>query len=639
MAESGIPKARRLNPFAFPSETSVRFWLLIITALMLTFDTGSYLGQVLGLITFPEWEQSWIESVKFVALPGSLAFSMLIIATLIYRGHPNRIRHAKKLRVISPDTDTQFAIATQELVSISSVSPPPSIEMANRAQSVDGQAFGLRNRYAVRLGSGLRLLLRRDPKSFRAIVLHELAHIANKDILPTYFAQAIWFSFVILTVIPLLIFIAYNFIQGQIEKISGGLTLEELIRLFTINVPTVIISLFQIGCMLAFVVAIRGSLLRVREIYADWQAKLWGAGDALMAILRRNSTQDKIRRWSYFWRLHPTSQERLVALEYPEQLFQIKAELPFFVGALLGFLVESMFYLGIALIMIVLKAGGFVTQLIKNIIPLLSSALMNSPFLSSFVFLVIYVTFYGMLLIMILVILALGAILAYSLVGALGLEIQREAVADMVTQRQNLVAYLKLWKPAVLLAFGFFIGYFLTPFSVVGRFTELINLSGLKIILMTIIMVGVAALLAWLGLIYIRFFARRMMGAHIGASSPQRARRLLTFFTSGWLLIFFPPIVLWHIDITAIANGGAIIFTQWVGALAVVTMGVLFQCTIVFGVTWVLVQAYRFFRKPRCPSCNQITKKRYAVGEVCEHCGKDLAPWLFISESSLPNSA
>lgn len=639
MAETDNPKARQLNPFAFPSETNVRFTLLIITGLMLTFNTWSYFGQVLGLITVPEWNQSWIQYVKFVALPGSLAFSMLVIATLIYRGHPNRIRRAKNLRAISLDNDPQFASAIQELVSVSRVSPSPSIEMANGSQSVDGQAFGLWNRYAVRLGNGLRLLLRRNPENFRAVVLHELAHIANKDILPTYFAQAIWVVFVTLTVLPSLVYVVYNFIAGVVEKILGGLTAEEAIRIFTVNLPTTIIALFQIGCMLAFVVAIRGSLLRVREIYADWRARLWGAGDALMAILRLNSSHDTTKRWSYFWRLHPTSQERLDALAQPERLFQIKAELPFFVGVLLGFLAESMFYLGLALIMIVLRAGGVVTQLIKNIIPLLSSELMNSPFLSSFVSLVIYVTFYGILLIMLLVILALGAILAYSLVGALGLEIQREAIADMVVGRRNMVSYLKLWKPAILLAFGFFIGYFLTPFSILGMFAELINLNGFKIALMTVSIFGVAAFLAWLGLIYIRFFARRMMGSHIGITSPRGARRLLTLFTSSWFLIFFPPIVLWHIDIIGLATGGAITFIRWVGALMIVTLGILFQYTIVFGVTWVLVQAYRFFRKPRCPSCNQITKKRYAVGEVCEHCGKDLAPWLFISESSLPNSA
>jgi hypothetical protein len=51
MTETDAPNKRRLNPFAFPSETNVHFTLLVVAALMLAFNLGLVMGWGTGLGT------------------------------------------------------------------------------------------------------------------------------------------------------------------------------------------------------------------------------------------------------------------------------------------------------------------------------------------------------------------------------------------------------------------------------------------------------------------------------------------------------------------------------------------------------------------------------------------------------------
>lgn len=43
----------------------------------------------------------------------------------------------------------------------------------------------------------------RQPAAFEAVILHELAHIRNKDVNQTYLAIAIWRAFVLAALLPL----------------------------------------------------------------------------------------------------------------------------------------------------------------------------------------------------------------------------------------------------------------------------------------------------------------------------------------------------------------------------------------------------------------------------------------------------
>ena len=192
--------SQRLNPFAFPPETNAFFTLLAITAPVWMLELGQTVGRSLGVVKETDFlaiavsleEQGLlVMEPEELLLPFTLVLLVVLTAIVIFLSHPLRIRHKKKLRQIVRKDDPKFIDAIQELVELSEVSPSPRIELTTSSPSVDGQAFGLWRNYSIRLGSQFRLLLRQDAGSFQAIILHELAHIANADVSRTYFTQAL----------------------------------------------------------------------------------------------------------------------------------------------------------------------------------------------------------------------------------------------------------------------------------------------------------------------------------------------------------------------------------------------------------------------------------------------------------------
>ena len=64
-------------------------------------------------------------------------------------------------------------------------------------------AFGHLGRKYVKLGAGLVTRFRTDPPAFRAVVLHELAHLRNKDVDKSWFSVALLLGFAMLVLLPL----------------------------------------------------------------------------------------------------------------------------------------------------------------------------------------------------------------------------------------------------------------------------------------------------------------------------------------------------------------------------------------------------------------------------------------------------
>jgi hypothetical protein len=208
---------------------------------------------------------------------------------------------------------------------------------------MDGQAFGLPKKPAIRLGKRLRLLLRKSPDTFFAIVLHELGHLANGDVPRTYFAQSLWVAVVALTLVPLFLYVTIELARRILDAFTAQ-TAEVWTRLLTVTIPAIILVVIQVVLVLILVAAIRASLLRTREVYADWRAALWGAEEPLTAILRRNASQEPASTrfpGGQLLRLHPLPSGRLAALKDPSKLFKIPPDLPFFAGVLLSYVLVA----------------------------------------------------------------------------------------------------------------------------------------------------------------------------------------------------------------------------------------------------------------------------------------------------------
>ncbi|NDJ36683.1 MAG: M48 family metalloprotease, partial [Chloroflexi bacterium] len=332
-------RVTRLNPYAFPPETNVRFALLLAAAValalnltLLTFGQIGLLDVTLaspdGLLLVDEATgQVEIDRVRLGELQTSVFAGWLIIglscayglalfgaAWLIHRRHPRRIARRKGLDPWPEGRDPDFISALADLCRRAGVDPPPDILVATGSGLTDGQVFGFRRRYSLRLGSRMPLLMRKRPEKFRAVILHELGHIVNGDVARTYFTQALWITVLIVAVLPVTAFIVYNVTDATLLRLNalasgGDLQLE---RLFFVNIPIWLLIGGQFTLIVLIVGLIRAGLLREREMYADWRAALWGARTTIAGILQAHASHDEERHGPFS--LHPDPAARLETL-------------------------------------------------------------------------------------------------------------------------------------------------------------------------------------------------------------------------------------------------------------------------------------------------------------------------------------
>jgi len=121
----------------------------------------------------------------------------------------------------------------------------------------------------------LRVLLRKFPETFRAVVRHELAHIVNRDIGRTYYAQSLWISVVLVTIVPLLVLGAFAVLRSTFVTITDRVSIADLRHFFLEKYPTYFWLIIQSLGLIGVVAWIWASILRTRESYADWRAALW----------------------------------------------------------------------------------------------------------------------------------------------------------------------------------------------------------------------------------------------------------------------------------------------------------------------------------------------------------------------------
>lgn len=131
----------------------------------------------------------------------------------------------------------------------------------------DGVAFGHAGRRHIELTAGAVLLHGRDPAAFRAIVMHEIGHLRNRDLDVTYLTIGLWHAFVLLTAL----------VVGVLGVNLGDRTTERLPNLTHLAVLWVIVLLTRNG------------ILRAREHEADAYAaeRAPEHREALLGLLRR----------------------------------------------------------------------------------------------------------------------------------------------------------------------------------------------------------------------------------------------------------------------------------------------------------------------------------------------------------------
>jgi Zn-dependent protease with chaperone function len=324
-AEPAAERQPRLNPFAFPSDTTFRFVLLVLAVLGATLyvwqwiyfaagvdgsdylaksrectalapPPGSRLDAYLGL------DNSQAVCVRDLNRPmawwmlGGVALVIVLAVALTmlqpwWQARKRRLQPLEEADAPAVHAEVRALAAEAELPEV------PELAWDPLDPAPSGLAFGRVGRYTVALTGGLVVKQITDPDAFRAVVRHELAHIRNRDVDLAYFTVSLWHAFLLGAVAPF------------------GITLLDE------SWETVGRVTWRLLALAALVYLTRNAVLRAREVYADVRASTSQAGGAAIRRVLAGLPSQGGARWRRLLRVHPDPTVRLALVDDPTPLF------------------------------------------------------------------------------------------------------------------------------------------------------------------------------------------------------------------------------------------------------------------------------------------------------------------------------
>ena len=316
---AGWRTSAALSPRALPTDTSVRFLLLIAAVVA----ASLYLYEALWVVLRGE---ALLDPVRDCEMgspgaadstvllgpqgecragtdPEQAAFAVtgtvvvLLAAYGIYRLLP--LLRTRRSRLVRLDQDDAAALHedVRQAVADAGLEQEPEVMVDAANPAVQAFAYGTARHPRLGLTGGLVVLQVVDPPAFRAVLRHEIAHLANRDVPWTYYTVATWWSFVALALAP-------------------------VVAVFVVSDIRYVLRLGWRTLLLAvLVLLVRNAVLRAREIYADARAAEWRAGPDLDRVLRMQPVPSGRRH--PLLRLHPPADARRRLLAHPEGLFGV----------------------------------------------------------------------------------------------------------------------------------------------------------------------------------------------------------------------------------------------------------------------------------------------------------------------------
>ncbi|GAC1646334.1 MAG: hypothetical protein NVS4B12_13240 [Ktedonobacteraceae bacterium] len=336
-----VAPRRRLNPFAFPSDTDLRFLLLVVTVLGTSLFIYNWISlqthiqellavgscelrhqqelkQALSALNDPAFKKAadavrqcgdMLSRIQTAYMIGGVVL-VIAVAVVIYWLFPLWKLWRGKLVPLSAEDAPELMAYLAELCRETQLAHTPSFVCNPFNQAITGLAFGRIGRYYVALPGGLVTLFLTDRVRFRAIVLHELAHLRNTDVNKTYFALASWWAFVMVALVPFAIISAMGFV-AVISAVGFA------------NNPDVLLNIdrvWRVLVMAMFVFLVLAATLRAREFYADVRVAIWeNSAYPLLQVL--SSLKMPKRRWQRVMHVHPDPRERGRTLNETDRLF------------------------------------------------------------------------------------------------------------------------------------------------------------------------------------------------------------------------------------------------------------------------------------------------------------------------------
>ncbi|GAA0664488.1 hypothetical protein GCM10010193_14810 [Kitasatospora atroaurantiaca] len=238
---------------------------------------------------------------------------LLLLAAVLHRVQPTWRVRRRRLAPLDLNADAALAEELAALVRRAELTDPPTFLTDPLGHRTGGVAFGHRRRRLVCLDAGLLALRGRDPEAFRAVVLHELAHLRNRDVTVTHATLAVWRAFLVVTLVPF----ALTIVDPMLVT-ATPLTLPRWSHYtLAFNANTA----WRIVALVMLVYASRASVLRARELYADARVALWtGTADPYRGFT--DQARPRFWRWHTWWANHPGRAARTAALQRPHSLLR-----------------------------------------------------------------------------------------------------------------------------------------------------------------------------------------------------------------------------------------------------------------------------------------------------------------------------
>ncbi|GGO53517.1 hypothetical protein GCM10012287_40340 [Streptomyces daqingensis] len=238
--------------------------------------------------------------------------AMLAVAAAVYWYQPKL--HGLRRRsapVETVDADGSLAAELALLRTHAGLGPELSFRVDLARTTSSAYVEGRSGRYSVHLHAGLLVRRGTDPEGFRAVVLHELAHVRHRDVDYASASTALWRVFVVTALLPHLGQYGYSLFLLALHTDSPWSPAAPSM------VGFVLVALLLVG----LVHLARADLLRRREFHADLRAVAWGADPAGWHRPEpRGGVLPSLRRFTAPLRTHPGWEERRTVLADPGRL-------------------------------------------------------------------------------------------------------------------------------------------------------------------------------------------------------------------------------------------------------------------------------------------------------------------------------